>query len=159
MRREEKKRRRTEAALKARVTYFENIFAYGNGESEDDLELPRHERKSSQRLLADDNKPMPGDGLLRQTVGKATVITKDFAKRVTQMRGESSEKGRKSSGSRSRRPPPLQSQEEVEHNPGYIASPSHSRSGSDLGAGSPVMGPQSPDDVATVGRPTDAPAK
>lgn len=153
MRREEKKRRRTEAALKARVTYFENILGYSNAESEDDLEKPRHERKSSQRLLADASKPMMGDGLLRQTVGKATVVTKGFAKRVTEMRGDYSAKSKapdNTSGRRSRRPPPLQSQEEVDHAPGYVASPSHSPASSM--ASSPIMGPQSPEGV---GRPAD----
>ena len=150
MQREERKRLRTEAALKKRVVYFENIFAQGHGESEDDLELPRHERKSAQRLLAD--APKFGDGILRQTVGKATVITKDIAKRVSQMRGGSSAEGRTPhQKGRSRRPPPLQEQEEVEKFPGYIPSPTHSPVNS-MGS-SPVLGPQSPEDV---GRPADA---
>ncbi len=39
------------------------MMKLADGESEDDLELPRHERKSAQRLLAD--APKFGDGILR----------------------------------------------------------------------------------------------
>merc|ERR1719281_1907619 len=81
-------------------------------------------------------------------------MTKDFAKRMTRMKGDSSGNGKtpqKSTGRGSRRPPPLQDQEEVEKFPGYIPSPTRSPANS-MGS-SPVLGPQSPEDV---GRPADA---